>query len=379
MALSWLRRRRGARPAVRPSVASPLAQPPGATDSNGKGHRAPSSETTGRLVRAVGGELDRLRSDVSEELVLVRLLLDVGHVEAANRLIGEQSARLRNFQGHVEAAIASAVVERTAEEILAEAAEAPDRSHAATPPPAEDDGQQAAALQAGGARSRLRLLVTAASLFVLAALLVSGGPLPGLYQLVSEKLQGPSHSQEERARGAGQDGNARGGKDDVSGSEEPLMVSEDAGPGDAAEAPEILLLLGRLARFAEGSGGAPVAALLDVDRLVARLVSEVAPLLAPLPSEESGGEAAPAPRQKPQPDAAPQPETNPQSQPPTGEQSASQTQPGGPPPPDASLVTQPPPIEEGAEGDSMRERWHKQREQSETEAPGVPDQLAPRN
>ncbi|MFN2555832.1 MAG: hypothetical protein ABR592_03000 [Nitriliruptorales bacterium] len=326
-----------------------------------------------------------MRAEVSEELVLVRLLLDVGHVEAAKRLIDERSARLRHFQDHVEAAIASAVVERTAEEILAAAAEAPDSPDRTTRCPAVEGGREAATARAkrvvteGTARPYLRPLVAAASLVILVALFVTGGPLPGLYELVSGESNSSPHSQR---------GGAPGGDRKVTAGDDGASEADDALPDPAggvldhsAEPPEILLLLGRLARFAEGTGNGPVAALLDVDRLVARLVTEVAPLLAPLPADLPQGEATSPPQHPAQPNAAPQPQPNSQQPPSSGGEPVDQTQPGGPPSPDAPLVNQQAPrIDEGAEGDSMEERWRKRREQGGTEqAPDIPDELAPRD
>lgn len=367
MAFSWLRRHGGA-------CSSGHEQPPKPVGRGAKRRRSSSPEATGRLAGAVGGELDRLRSDLAEELVVVRLLLKAGHVEAASRLIDEQSARLRHFQDHVEAAIASAVVERTAEEILVEAADA---RNGAAQAPAGEDSHEAASVEARTAatpRPRLRLLVAAASLVVLVAVLMTGGSLPGLYQLVSERWSGSSDVSRDGDPPAGKDTNATA--DDGS----PTQASEEVPPAaeskldKPAEAPEILLLLGRLARFAEGTRTAPVAALLDVDRLV-RLVTEVAPLLAPLPPDRPQGQVGPAPRQPTQPNAAPQPQPNSAPQPsvatgPQGEPAANQPQPAGPSSPEApALVTQPapptPPTD--APGDAP------------TPSEEVPRDLAPRN
>ncbi len=364
-------------------------QPPQPSDGSAT-RRAPSSDTTGRLVRAVGGELDRLRSDVADELVLVRLLLNVGQVEAAHRLMDKQSARMRHFQDHVEAAIASAVVERTAEEILAEASEAPDRPDFTPRAAADEAGRGTAVVPAetgafrGASEPRLRLLVAAASLVVLAAVFATSGPLPALHEFVAGRSNGSSHSTREGARNRGEDRNATAGDVSATESEEASPPSADDTLKDSADAPEILLLLGRLARFAEGSGGAPVSALLDVDRLVARLVTEVAPMLAPMTSEPPQGTAPPA-SQPAQPDAAAQPQPNSGPQPPVpGEPAANQPQPEGQAPPEPLLVGNPAPPDQGAEGGSLEERWRKQKEQGEPAPPPAPyksevkDGLAPR-
>lgn len=341
-------------------------QPPHPVDPGSKRRRAPSPEVTGRLVGAVGGELDHLRSDLAEELVLIRLLVDAGHTEAARRLLDEQSERLRHFQDHVEAAIASAVVERTAEEILADAAEMPEGA-AFDPQVAVDSRRQSGdsaaqtAVREEAPGPRLRPLVAAACLLLLVAVFLSGGPLPALYELVSGRSSGPSDARREGER-------TGGGDTDTAGDATTTRPAEAQPPADgvldgATEAPEILLLLGRLARFAEGTSSAPVAALLDVDRFVARLVTEVAPLLAPLPPlppEETAPRAEPA-----QPDAARQPQPDTQPAPAVGE--PANQQPAEQPPPGAPLVANPAdPADQGAEGETLEERWRKHREQHES-------------
>ncbi|MDP8931374.1 MAG: hypothetical protein M3O70_23095 [Actinomycetota bacterium] len=360
MALSWLRRHGGLRP-------SGYGQSPKAADGSRDRPGVPSPEVTGRLVGAVGGELDQLRSDVAEELVLIRLLVDAGHAEAASRLIDEQSERLRHFQDRVEAAVASAVVERTAEEILAAAAETPEgadfgphRVVVGGPREAVDFGARRAAGDEAP-KPRLRPLVTAACLVLLVAVFVSGGPLPALYELVSGRSSGSSEH--------GRNGERRAGEDTSAAPGDTTKWPRGVAPAPAenvldgsVEAPKILLLLGRLARFAEDTRGAPVVALLDVDRFVARLVTEVAPQFASLPPVPPRGEAAPA-GQPAEPNTAAQPQPNSQPQPPAAGELANQPQPGGQPPADTSLVPQP--AAPADEGDSLEEQWRKQREERE--------------
>ncbi|MDP8962178.1 MAG: hypothetical protein M3N32_11260 [Actinomycetota bacterium] len=379
MALSWLRRHGGVRP-------SGYGQSPKPADRNRDRPEAPSPEVTGGLVGAVGGELDHLRSDVAEELVLIRLLVDAGHYEAASRLVDEQSERLRHFQDRVEAAIASAVVERTAEEILAAAAETPEGADFGAQPAAGGGPREAVEFGARRAagdeapRPRLRPLVAAACLVLLVAVFVSGGPLPALYELVSGRSSGSSEY--------GRNGERRAGEDTSAAPGDTMKSPQDVAPAPAesvfdgsVEAPKILLLLGRLARFAEDTRSAPAAALLDVDRFVARLVTEVAPQLAPLSPVPPEGGAAPA-GQPAEPKAPAQPQPNPQPQPPAAAELANQPQPAQQTPPEAPLVTNP--AAPAHEGDSLEERWRKQREEGEPApqpaeaSPEVPDQLGQR-
>lgn len=361
MALSWRRRQGGPRP-------SDHGQPPKPVGVSANRGRAPSPEVTERLVGSIGGELDDLRSELAEQLALIRLLVDTGHMEAARRLIDEQSERLRHFQDHAEAAIASAVVERTAEEILAAAAEAPEEDDLVRLAPAgvvprdafDFEARKAVREEAPG--PRLRPLVAAACLILLVAVFVSGGPLPALYELVSGRSSGSSEVGRSGGRSPGEDANRIPVDDATQPREEMAPAPAESVLDGTAEAPKILLLLGRLARFAEDTR-APVAALLDVDRIVAQIVTEVAPQLASLPRGVHEGEAPPA-RQPAAPNTSGQLQPNSPPQPPAPGELANQPQTAQQPPTGHPLVTNP--AAPADERDSLEERWRKQREQGET-------------
>lgn len=323
MPLIRLRRRRGRRRAEH-------GQPPEPGRPRG-GHRSPSPDAIWRLAGGVTRELDQLRADVAEELVLARLWLNAGHLEEASGIFDEQSARLHRFQDHLEATIAAAVVERAAEEIFASAAETSE-SVDIDPEPSAAEGAPAtfrvdseAAAPKRTPWPRLGALAAAVSLVALiAAASVTGGRLSGLAELMAGRSRGPSPA----AANGDEETDPVG---DASPKPAPEAVSPSALEGmlDDAEAPEILRLLGRpgsiLARFAEGTGNAPFAALLGVDRLVAHLVTEVAPRLPPVPAAEPPqAEPPPAPHQPAQLKAAPQPQPNPQPQPPVAGEPQSQ-------------------------------------------------------
>lgn len=260
----------------------------------------------GRLGEAVERELDALREEFTDDLLLTMLLLDAGEVDEASHMVDSQSDRLRRFRERVDDAVASAAVEREAERVVATAGSVP------------EEPRRAPALATAA--------FAAASGFV-AVLAILAGPGTGpdhvagaALERVRTQHQLPVHPDLATAGEQRSEPTARFGRS----VEREVLAAE---PGSGLDVLRLIGAPGRLlADLADGTDETPLAALLDVDGLVRKLAPEIEALRAreepsegaaadseaEEPAEEpSGEEAGPSEEEAPPVGGEPAPPTEP--------------------------------------------------------------------
>lgn len=246
--------------------------------------RPPSEKAVERLATSVEREVDALREEFSDDLLLTMLLLDAGEVDEAQRLVDSQTDRLRRFEQHVDEAVASAAVEREAEGVVAAAG-------------SRDEDRRLPALATG--------VLTATAGF-LAVLAILAGPADDPDHVASESLErlrtDPRHSVHEPGASAREQ-------------RAPATAAQPEGPRDgmaAGDEPgsgfDVLRLIGgpgRLLADLADDGESPLDVLLNVGELIRKLEPEIEQIRARQDAPE--GEAEPeeqSPQEEPSGDEA---------------------------------------------------------------------------
>lgn len=277
----------------------------------------PSPESTGRLADRLHREVEDLRDELTDDLLLALLLLGEDEGEEAVGLLDLGSDRLHRFQDRVEGAVADAAVEREAEQVLTAAG-------------ADGHGTGTGSGARGTAR-RIRALATVAAA-ALAAIVALVSVEPSDPELVAARASSPPAATAPSGSGPPDVSAAGGARGSTDGAGTDESVSATAVTPDGrlealraiGDEGDVLAFLGKEPRRSA------VAALFGVDRLVGELVAGAGETL---PSETTGAVAetaselevpldASSPEPEPTTDGSPSeaPATDPAADGPTAEE-----------------------------------------------------------